>query len=183
MRKLKMRKLIILLLSTFVLLSSTVRAEQNEVQLGALTQHFTNFDGVSSRFSNKVSRDGTLIANPMGAWRIIKTEGLIYTSSAVFGGENSVGELMGGVAASTGVIVDHLKLGVAAGGYLQDNQKFRDRGITPFGLNLGDRLGLCPIAGVELSIDVPLDHDTYMTIYTLVTPILSTTTVGFGWTL
>lgn len=178
-----MRKLIILLLSMIVLFSSIAIADQNEVMLGALTQHFTNFNGVSSRFDNKVSKDGTLIANPMAAWRIVQDQGLVYTSSAVFGGENSIGELMGGAAASTGVIVDHLRLGVAIGGYFQDNQKFRDRDIAPFGLNLGDRLGLCPIAGVELSIDVPLDHDTYLTIYTLITPILSTTTVGFGWTL
>lgn len=178
-----MRRLIVLLLGTYVLLSGTVHADQNEVLFGALTQHFTNFGGVSNKFDNKVSRDGTLIANPMVGWRIIQDEGLVYTSSTLFGGENSIGEFMGGVAASTGIIVDHLRLGVAAGGYVQDDQKFRDRGITPFSVPLGGQFGLAPVVGVELQIRVPIERSLYLTSYTLVTPILSTTTIGFGWDL
>ena len=179
-----MNKLIVLILGTIVLFSSTVAAqESNEVLAGALTQHFTNFGGVSRKFDNKISADGTLIANPMLGWRIVKTEGLVYTSSTLFGGENSIGEMMGGVAFSGGVKVDHLRIGLVGGGYLQDDQKFRDRDIHPFSVSLGDRMGLAPIAGVELSIDVPLEHETYMTVYTIISPVLSTTTVGFGWNL
>lgn len=179
-----MSKWIILLCSTYVLLSSTVHAqESNEVLAGSLTQHFTNFGGVSSKFNNKISADGTLIANPMLGWRIVKTEGLVYTSSTVFGGENSIGELMGGVSASAGVKVDHARIGLVAGGYLQDDQKFRDRDIAPFSVPIGNRLGLAPVAGVELSLDIPLEHETYLTVYTVISPILSTTTIGFGWNL
>lgn len=177
-----MRFLTVLLFSTYVLLSGTVHAEEsNEVLVGSLTQHFTNFGGVSEKFNNKVSADGTLIANPMVAWRIIQYEGLIYTSSALFGGENSIGELMGGVAASTGFRVDHVRLGLAVGGYLQNEQKFRDRDISDISVPIGSTLGFAPIAGVEVSIDIPIEKSVYGTIYTLITPILSTTTLGIGW--
>lgn len=177
-------KLIVLLLGTIVLFSSTVHAQQSdEVLAGALTQHFTNFGGVSSRFSNKISADGTLIANPMLGWRIVDTQGLVYTSSMIFGGENSIGEMMGGVAISGGVKVDYVRIGLVGGGYLQDDQKFRDRDITPFSVPVGNRLGIAPVAGVEISIDMPIDSRTYVTVYTVITPILSTTTIGFGWSL
>lgn len=148
---------------------------------GALTQHFTDFGGVSKRFSNKLSSDGTLISNPMVAYRIVQYEGLVYTSSAAFGGENSIGEAMVGLAFSTGVKVDNLRLGLAVGGYLQDDQKFRDRDIQPFGIALGSQFGLAPIAGVEIQADLPLSNRTYLTLYTLVSPVLATATIGFGW--
>lgn len=179
-----MNRLAVLLLSTIILLSGTVRAEQSdEVLVGALTQHFTNFGGVSDKFDNKVSKDGTLIANPMAAWRIIDYDGITYTSSAFFAGENSIGELMGGVGASAGIRANKVRIGLAVGGYLQDDKKFLDRGVQPFSLPTGSRIGIAPLFGVELSIDVPIEKSVYMTVYTLITPILSTTTIGIGWTL
>ncbi len=172
-----------LLSSIIILLSSMARAEDRatEVLGGALTQHFTDFGGVSRVFDNKVSKDGTLIANPMIAYREVEYTGLGYSSRAAFGGQNSIGELMGGAAFSVGVKVDYVRIGLVAGGYLQDDKKFRDRNVQPFTIPLG-RYGLAPLAGVEFQTDLPITHNKYLTLYTIVTPVLATAVIGFGWT-
>lgn len=153
-----------------------------EILGGALTQHFTNYGGVSSGFSNKLSADGTLILNPTLVFRTIDYSGLLYTTSSVFGGENSIGEMMVGGAASLGVRVDHVRLGLVAGAYGQDDQKYHDRNIRPFSAEIG-RYGIVPMAGVEFSIDVPLNAHAYLSVYTVVTPVLSSTMLGIGWDL
>jgi hypothetical protein len=140
--------------------------------------------GASKAFAHKVSNDGTLIANPLGAYRLIKNEdGGWYESRGLFGGENSIGEAMVGGMASQGFEFSHMRLGIAAGGYFQDNQKFRDRNVEPFSINLGSRYGLTPLLGVEFQINMPISGSTYLTIYNLVTPILTNTTIGLGWSL
>ena len=166
-----------------LLVSFSAHAEEsNEYLFGSLTQHFINFDGVSEKYDNKVSADGTLIANPIAAYRLIKTEGVSYDSTTYFAGQNSVGELMGGAMFNTGYNVGCMRLGALAGAYVQDNKKFTDRGLVVFSMPI-DRYGIVPVVGVEVSFIGRLNKRTYVTLVNIITPILATSTVGIGFDL
>lgn len=175
-------KLILIVINLILFLSINAQARQSyEAMAGALTQHFIVPDGASKQFDNRVSEDGSLIANPMLAVRSLELGDYGYTSKSIFAGQNSIGELMGGIGASTGLRIGRLRSGLAIGGYLQDDQKFRDRGIQPFSLWTGTKIGITPIFGVEFSIDQKLTDHSRASIYTLVTPAMSVSLIGIGW--
>lgn len=179
----KLRTFVCLLGTIVCLWHTSALADQVEILGGSLTQHIINPDGASSEFAHKVSSDGTLIANPLGAYRLIKTEeDGWYESRGYFAGENSIGEAMGGAMASQGFEYSHMRLGVVVGGYMQDEQKFHDRGLQPFAMELG-RVGVVPILGLEFQINLPIASKTYLTIYNVITPVLTNTTIGVGWSL
>ncbi len=174
-----------LLLSIMLMLSSAKvgATESREFILGSMTYHFTNFDSVSEKFDNKISKDGTLIANPMGGYRLLSAENGEYTSKVAFAGENSIGELMVGGGGSMGLISGSWAFGAFAGGYVQDHKKFTDRGISPFGLPLFGRFGMIPLIALEISYEKRLTEKTYVKAYTLITPALSSSMLGIGFDL
>lgn len=152
-----------------------------EILAGSLTYHF--FSDVSEKFSNKLDDNGTWIANPMLAYRGINYDNdHSFWSWTVFGGENSIGEGMGGAVFSMGIGNDKRRLGIVGGAYLQDNTKFFDKGIVALGnIPVGSHLAVVPAVGWELAFNWDLSKRTYITSYNLLTPAFYTNAIGIGW--
>lgn len=180
-----MKRLIVLLIGAFVLASGTVNATSNEIMIGSLTEHIILPSSSSQKFENKVGDDGRMLLNPMlGVRRTWSLEDGGYTSLAAFGGENSIGEAMVGMFASSGAeFGSHVRFGGVLGGYLQSNEKFRDRGIYPFSMGESQGVGLVPIAGLELSLHAKVSRKTYLTLINILTPALTSTSLGIGFEL
>lgn len=158
--------------------------QSEEFLMGSLTYHYFNFNNADSAFKNKVSSNGALIANPMASYKKVVFDGENeYYSFMFFGGENSIGEGMGGTAFSMGLGNREVRFGIIGGAYLQNIQKFADRGLTSFSVPVSDQLGLAPVVGWELSFNFDLSPSSYLTIYNVFTPILYTSALGIGWRL
>lgn len=160
-----------------------VATEYHEYLAGGLTYHVFNPNGVADHFEHKVDSTGQLISNPMIGFRRVTITGVEYTSVVYFGGENSIGEAMAGAAYSSGFIVDSWRLGLIAGVYFQDNDKFLDRGIQPIYLIPHPGIGPTPVLGAEVTKTWNVDHDVYILFNSLLSPIILNATVGIGWRL
>lgn len=172
-------------LATLLFIPGVLFAENNseEFLMGSLTYHFFNF-GSGEKFSNKLDSNGTLITNPLLGYRnVIFDEPNNYYSWTIFGGQNSIGQPMGGGAFSMGVGNRSGRFGLVAGGYLQDNTKFYDRGLTVLNVPIGDHLAIAPVVGWELALNFDLSPRCYWTFYNLLTPALYTSALGIGWRL
>lgn len=172
------------LLALFLITPAALADEESsEILMGSLTTHWFTF-GASEHFSNKLTDSGNLIFNPMiGYRRVIFDSPNSYHSWLIFGGENSIGEAMEGGAASVGIGDKYLRIGMIAGTYLQDEQKFYDRGIQTIGVQVHDTMVLTPIIGLEVVYNIDLSPRTYFTINSLLAPTLYTAAVGIGWRL
>lgn len=165
-----------------ILLSGSALAEtkSNEFLAGSLTYHFFTTQKVTNKFNNKVTSDGSIISNPMLAFRQTEVKDSEYTAMTYFGGENSIGEAMGGAFISGGTVYGHFKAGMIFGAYAQNYHKFVDRDIvtpsTPFFLDIG----FLPVVGIETSLDVNFSKNTYGILYTVVAPMFITSAIGIG---
>lgn len=136
----------------------------DELALGLVTAHLINVPGVSQKYSGCLHKSCEVIYNPLLAYRFTTDEygpkydmnrrrwvkakdG--YTAHTILGGLNSVHEAMGGYYFSSGFWSGNHKLGIAGGGYLQDNRKFYARGVVPFALFEINGTGFTPIVGIE----------------------------------
>lgn len=175
--------MIVIVLFLILLLSSKAHAEDHyrEVLAGGLTYHVFDPDNVSEVNSNKISKDGRLIANPLLGYRSVDTDGLDYTSMLSFVGVNSINQPIFGAAASIGIAGDFGRIGFIGGAYMQDNRKFLDKGVQPFTLIPGSGWGPTPLLGVEYIHKIDLSNKTYLMLNTLISPIILNASIGIGW--
>ncbi len=150
-----------------------------EVIGGGLTYHILDADTASS-YSNKVSRDGRLIANPMIGVVFTKYEGPMFNSFTVFSGQNSVGAPMFGGLGEAGLEIQHLQVGFAAGLYSQESKPFTDIDIHSFRLLNYRGMDLVPILGLAINYKIPLYKHVYLKLNNIISPILTNTTLSVG---
>lgn len=158
-----------------------------EVIGGGLTYHLID-NGAAPMFSNKLSSDGRLIANPIVGLAYTQHQGLIFNTYTVFGGANSVGKSMAGGLYSEGLeteivnnrTIDHFQFGWAIGGYEQQSHYYTDLGINSFRFVNVNGVDLVPVVGIVLNYQVNLNRDYYLKLNNLVSPVLLNSTVSFG---
>lgn len=167
----------------FMAPAPSLAIEQDEILLGSLTQHFFNPESIDSQFANRVSSDGSLIRNPMLGYRQVHTKDGIYDAVAYFGGQNSVGEPMFGVAWSIGSDYRGYRLGVLGGIYMQDSSQFLDKGIVPIMMIPYRGWGPTPVLGLEATKTWDLNDTTYFLINSLLTVPFINVSIGLGWKL
>jgi hypothetical protein len=164
-----MRKLILLLL----LLGAT-KANADQVAIGLVTIHHTNPNQIDRKFSGCLHASCEAIYNPVLAYRMIEKTKRTYDAYTLLAGVNSIHEPIVGAYYAGGIRRSGYNLGVAMGVYMQNNEKFLQRGIIPFSAGKTGPLGIVPIIGVE--------HQYRLTkklfINTLITPVI--TNVGLG---
>ncbi len=166
-----------------ILLPIFCYADSQELLVGSLTYHYFSV-GTGSAFANKLDDNGTFIVNPMLGYRNVIFDGPNdYYSWTIFGGENSIGDGMGGGTVSAGVGDKTLRLGFLAGAYLEDNTRFYDKGIMSYDAPVSSHLGFAPIVGLEVVYNIDLTPRTYFTINNIIAPWLYTASVGIGWRL
>lgn len=167
------------MLLALLLLSLSSNA-QLEITGGSFTYHLIN-PGDATLFSNKVSKDGKLIANPILGLQIITETGTEYTSMGGFVGQNSVGDDILGFKASRGVKYGHWYLGLVAGAYEQSSEGFYDKHLIPFQVAKVGDVGIVPILGVEASYRINLSQKYYVKLNNLISPVITNTTISFGF--
>jgi hypothetical protein len=169
----------------FLVLSSTAAYAETELKTsieflaGGLTYHVID-SGSSSYNANKVSSDGRLISNPEFGIVLTQQFSYLYQSGAVFGGQNPVGQPMGGALYQFGYAIDNLQIGAAAGAYLQDDNAFRNAGVEPFRMFEVGSIGVVPVLGLALNYNIPLSEKTYLKINNVITPIITNSSLSFG---
>lgn len=147
----------------------------DEVLVGGLTYHLYGGQG-QTQFSNKLTSDGALIANPLAAYRqVIKDDEGFYKAETVFAGANSLAEPMFGYAYSGGASWGTGRVGLLAGLYLQDNSKYLDKGMIPPMLIPHGCWGPVPVVGIEVVNDV----SSSVFVDTLITPIFLNLSFGY----
>lgn len=175
----------IVALACYMMMSYTAHADISVQLLGpiALTQHVLNDNNAAHRYTNRVSKDGSLIANPEIGVIITDTSKDYYESYGIFGGQNSVGGLMGGGLFEFGTVYGHWQIGGALGSYLQDDCEFNRRIISPFELGRSHNIGLAPVIGVAVNYKIQLSKKTYLQLNNILSPIITNTvlSVGFQW--
>jgi hypothetical protein len=143
---------------------------------GSITYHFLDYANTNEQFSNKIGYGGSLIANPLFAYRQTEyEENETYSALMLFGGENSIGNPMGGAALSIGLHDESWKVGFIAGSYLQNDQQFADKNIDNLDVHLGNVVGLAVIIGMEFLYNIP---GTSLFLYDVITPTLTTLSLG-----
>lgn len=157
-----------------LILFGTSYADHTELLVGGITAHFTNYDQADRNFDNKLNRSGEVIANGVISVREVRVHDDHYATYGAFTGQNSIGQPMVGLLTSAGIVDGQNRYGLAAGGYAQNDNKFRERNITPFTISESQGIGLVPVVGIEWT-------HTYKNFLTnvLVTPILGN--VSIGW--
>lgn len=163
-----------LILSLLFLFINNTHAD-NEFIVGGVTAHFTNIDQVDRQFTNKLNASGEVILNPTMAVRHYDYDDGVYVSKGAFIGGNSIGQPMAGVIFSGGGMLHEDRAGLAAGMYVQDNNKFRDRGVEPVSYAEARGMGFVPLVGVEYIH--ACSRNTLLNV--LITPILGN--IGLGW--
>lgn len=157
-----------------LLILSVSYFDHTELLIGGITAHFTNNDQADREFPNKLNKSGEVIANATIAIREVRNQEHTYATYGGFMGQNSIGQPMGGLLASAGILDGQDRYGMAAGGYVQNDNKFRERGIEPFTIAERNEMGLVPIVGIEWTHA----YKNFLT-NVLVTPILGN--VSIGW--
>jgi len=136
---------------------------------------------VDSNFSNKVSSDGRLIANPLFGITYGHNDGRLFSSITGFLGEDSLGDLMEGAIYERGYQFKWLQLGLAGGGYIQNDVPYHNDNIAPFRLLEVDGLGLVPVVGAAVNLHFHINDRTYVFVNNVLTPVITNTTVGLGF--
>jgi len=170
------------LLALILLLPIMGRAEgAREIIGGSLTYHIFNINGSDERYSNKLSNDGRLIDNALLGYRDVEIKGVSYTAITYFTGTNSVAEPIFGAAYSAGYAYDDYRVGIIAGAYMQDNNKFFERNLTPVMIIPSNGWAPSPVIGIETSKIVNISDKTYFLMNMIFTPTLINGTVGVGF--
>ena len=164
-----------------MLLPTTVLADSTEIVGGGLTYHITDSTNVTEANSNKVSSNGRLIDNPLLGATFVQNHSNKFQSESIFGGSNSIGKPIGGALYENGYQFGHWQLGLAAGGYLQNDNAFAERNIHPTVLTDVNGTGLAPILGGAINYQVDISKRMYIKLNNVITPTLTNTTLAIGW--
>lgn len=163
-----------------LLFSAVSGADTLEIIGGGLTYHVLD-GGASPLYSNKVTDDGRLIVTPtIGARFVHNLDIWWYDSAALFYSTNSIGRPVQGAMVSAGMHQEYFNIGLALGGYLQNNEEFRAKGIQPFSLDSDDEISIVPLLGIEVNFILPLTNRVFLGINNLLTPILTNHTLSLG---
>lgn len=162
-------------------LSSYGYANSIELLYGSYTYHLIVTGGVERHFVNKVSNDGKLINNALYGIRFNERFDNSYRVYTLFHGENTIGEPMRGFSYSSLKMLKYVDLGFIIGAYMQDNDKYVQKGIDNFRLTNGPN-GLVPIIGLEVNMPVMLSRTIYLKLNNIITPILTNHSLSFGKT-
>lgn len=173
-----------------LILALNAFAEQSSFEIigGGITYHIMD-QGGAQYYTQKISNDGRLIFNPtlgFGIVHKIETPEYVtdqYASLKVFTGANSVGKPMNGVIMGYGWKYGPLYFGPVLGGYFQDDKEFEDQGVIPFRLFEVNHVGFVPILGAELDMKFNINKDCYLKLNNLISPIVTNTSLSFGFQL
>ena len=167
-----------------LLLSSISYADNTSVELigGSITYHVMD-DGASSHYVTKWSPDGRLIFNQLYGVKLLVKDNDSYSSMTYFGGNNSIGSPIYGGIVSYGVILKDFNVGLAIGGYMQDDNAFRSVGVEPYRLTEIGSSGLVPVVGVEINYKVDLSDTMYLKLNNLLSPVITNTSLSLGFNL
>lgn len=125
------------------------QAHADQVLAGGLTYHVINADSISHMYKGCIVKPCALIYTPLVGYRFEQSDDASYVAHTPFAGGNSIHQPIVGYLMSFGGILDNHKLGLAQGLYLQDDAKFRQKGIVPFSIHGNGSLGVVPILGLE----------------------------------
>jgi len=164
-----MNKLLLLALLFFG--CTAIAKDTFEVGAGSLTYHI--FD--PNNYPNQISHG--LILNPLAYYKYTKEDVVAYESYSVFTGTNSVSSAIIGGMYSFGALSGPLNLGVAIGGYKQDDSSFTKYRILP---PADDINGYVFLAGFEGSYKLMLDNRNFIKYNMMVFPNLVNWTIGVG---
>lgn len=173
-------KWITLLLFVWAFSSGTSYAETKvEVLGGGITYHIMD-DGSAQSYTRKLSLDGRLIFNQMGGLGIVSEDNDVYQSLYFFGGNNSVGKPLQGILSKDGIKIDQWYLGLALGGYVQDDNEFRDAGVQPFRLTEIGSTGIVPIVGLAIDYKWDISNRYYLKLNNIISPNITNTSMALG---
>lgn len=173
-------KVTIMLVLLF-LYAAAIMADEVEV-LGprAITYHVMHTRN-ASQYANKLSGDGELIDNPEYGLSYTYKDKTVYTSFTGFIGQESVGSPMEGLVIERGYYIDHWQLGLALGGYAQNDKDFTNKGLVPFRIAQIGTTGLVPIAGIAINYKIDLPNHTFIKLNNILSPIITNSVLSLGW--
>lgn len=178
-----MNRVILAILFTLLmaLFAAQSRADNSVELIGpGLSWHVMN-SNAGSLNSNKVSNDGRLLYTPEFGVRktYIEPTGL-YKSVALFTAQNSIGSPVYGGMLGTGLEFKKMfSAGLILGGYVQNNEDFRYKGITPFSVTGGEN-AFVPLAGFEFNFKLYLSKNVFLGQNNIITPIISNHNLSLG---
>lgn len=158
-----------------LLVSSICSAKSAELIVGGLTYHTFVADKPASHFTHKLSADGKFIYNHMYGFGYIDSTDIFYSSHKFFIGQNSIGEPMGGYLYSFGGHFDSWDVGFGFGGYYQNNNRFKDKGIY-----VANIAGIVPLLGLEFNKKMMIDRTKYVKVDTFFTLLTITSCLAIG---
>ena len=143
-----------------------------------ITYHVID-NGVATQYSNKLSSDGRWIKTNQLGIRFTNTENYSYNSTALFIASNSIGSTVYGGLASTGMHIIIFDTGFVFGGYVQNNEDFRAKGIEPYSL-AGNTNAFVPLMGMEFNVKFPIGSKIFLGLNNLITPIITNHNLSIG---
>lgn len=123
------------------------KAFADELAYGLVTTHVIHPGHM--QYSGCLESSCRTIYNPMLAYRKKQFTGDEYEAHTFLFGTNSVHDAIGGYYKSFGVQANRQAAALIIGGYLQNNQHFKDRQILPFSIAEINKIGLVPVIGAE----------------------------------
>ena len=150
-----------------------------EVVGGSLTYHILD-EGTSTSYSNRLSKDGRLINNPLLGIAVTTHDGVFFDTYMAFAGQNSVAAPMFGGLYEEGLELHHFQTGVGIGGYSQESRPFTDRNIHSFRITNIQGMDLVPVLGIVLNYKIMLYNNAYLKLNNLISPILTNSTLSVG---
>lgn len=174
-----MKKLLLFLF----LISCTTQASTSSFEAigGSITYHVIDNTG-SSQYQNKLSSDGRLIFNDLLGIRYISQDSYTYWSTSAFTGSNSIDSYITGAILSYGLTNRNLYIGTVLGGYVQDDDAFRNHGIDPYRMTEFGNTGLVPIIGIEINYKIDFTSKYYLKINNILSPVILNTSLSLGRT-
>ena len=181
-----------------MLVSMTLTAQAGsgysvELQGGGINYQLEN-NGTSAYNAHKWSPDGRLNYSGMLGVKVLEEDQLFYNSLLLYGGNNSIGQPVGGLIESSGFKVDNmgylgcpyhkgtLYVGWAIGAYLQNDNSYKAAtGQYPNELTAFGSEGLVPILGLELDYKVRLTDRTYIKLDDVIQPSSVMTGLSLGY--
>ncbi len=165
-----------------------------EVEGGGLNYQLEN-NGTSSYNTHKWSPDGRLNYSGLLGVRLVMEDHLFYNSLMLYGGNNGIGQPVGGLVQSSGFKIERmgyigngnhpgtLYVGWAIGGYLQNDNSYKaTTGQYPNELTAFGSEGLVPILGLELDYKVPISDSVYIKLDDIIQPSNINTALSLGYT-
>jgi hypothetical protein len=168
------------------------RGQSTSLELvgGSVNYQLQN-DGTSAYNVNKWSSDGRLSFQDSLGLRLVAEDRFVYNAVEFYGGNNTIGQPMGGLIESSGFKINWTGpkwakgtttyVGWAIGGYLQNDNSYRGTtGQTPTELTAFGGEGLVPILGLELDYKVPISRAMYLKLNNTIQPTNINTSLAFG---